>query len=141
MNFGPRLVIKDDVVLFAGGDRTMRAFSKAVSPNPQGYTQLLLALDFAVGPAREIVVAGRPGAQDTEAMLAALHREFLPNKVVLFRPEGAAGEIAELAPFTRDQEARDGKATAYVCENFACKAPTTDIEAMLALVRGPDPDE
>jgi len=117
-----------------------RAFSGDVARQPSVYTELLLALDFAEGPAFEVVVAGEPDAADTRAMLRALQRELLPNKVVLFRPQGATGEeqpeIAKLAPFTAGQVALEGAATAYVCQNFACRAPTTDVGEMLALVRG-----
>ena len=40
----------------------------------------------------------------------------------------------ELAPFTEYQVAQDGKATAYVCLDHACHAPTTDPQKMLALL-------
>ncbi len=92
----------------------------------------LIALDFALGPSFEVVIAGDPGADDTRAMLAALRERFLPHKVVLLRPPGDEPEIVRLAEFTRDQRAQDGRATAYVCREHACKAPTTSIETMLA---------
>ena len=66
-------------------------------------------------------------------MLEALRHEFLPNKVVLLRPDGEEGkQIARLAAYTRDQTSIDGKATAYVCRDYACALPTTKIDAMLA---------
>jgi uncharacterized protein YyaL (SSP411 family) len=37
-----------------------------------------------------------------------------------------------LAPFTESQLAVNGKATAYVCQDFACKLPTNDIATMLS---------
>ena len=78
-------------------------------------------------------------------MFAALHREFLPNKVVVFRPQQAAGEeaplITRLAAYTKAQTALDGKPTAYVCENYTCQAPTTDIAVMLEYLAGPSADD
>jgi len=66
-------------------------------------------------------------------MTAALRQPFLPAKVVLYRPadEGMAETIIKIAPYTRSMAARNGRATAYVCQNFACKLPTTSIEQML----------
>jgi len=109
-----------------------KAFQKQVSSSPSAYTQLMSALDFEVGPAFEVVVAGDLQREDTRKMLRALQEKFIPNKVVIFRPDGDASEIVKLAPYTEQQRSIAGKATAYVCQNFACKAPTTDVEEMLA---------
>ena len=110
----------------------LRAFSRQINLGPTAYSQLLCAVDFAVGPAFEVVIAGEPEAQSTRDMLAALRGSYHPNKVVLLRPAGEAGsQISRLAPFTATQVAIDGLATAYVCRNFSCRAPTTDTVEML----------
>ena len=110
----------------------LRAFSRQINLGPTAYSQLLCAVDFAVGPAFEVVIAGEPEAQSTRDMLAALRGSYHPNKVVLLRPAGEAGsQISRLAPFTATQVAIDGLATAYVCRNFSCRAPTTDTAEML----------
>ena len=110
----------------------MKAFGGDVRKNPAAHTQLLNAVDFGVGPSYEVVIAGIHGAQDTIAMLHALRSSFAPNKVVLFRPDGeAVPAITQLAEFTLNQKSLGGKATAYVCLNYACKAPTTDLKAMM----------
>ncbi len=101
---------------------------------PSGFAAFLIGLDLAVGPTFEVVVVGRPGAADTEAMLSALRSRYLPNAVVIFRPEGEASAITRLAPYTATQHTLGGKATAYVCRNFVCNRPTTDIGKMLALL-------
>jgi len=112
-----------------------RAFSKIVRQLAGAYTQLMVAVDFAVGPAHEVVIAGRPGAEDTRAMLRALHRRFLPNAVVLFRPtDHSAPQIVQLAGFLEHHTSIDGKATAYVCANHSCNRPTTKIDEMLTLI-------
>jgi len=115
--------------------RIARAFAGEVGQTPMAYTQLMIALDFALGPSYEVVVAGRPQADDTRSMLRALRARFLPNAVVLFRPsDQPEPAIARLAPFTRDQKGLDGQPTAYVCLNHACKSPTTDAAQMLGLL-------
>ncbi len=111
-----------------------RTFSMTVSPSPVAHTQLMVALDFAVGPSLEVVVAGRLGADDVQQMLRALRSEFAPNKVVLFRPDGVAPKITQLAAFTEYQTPVGGRATAYVCRNYMCESPTTDVEAMRELI-------
>jgi len=112
-----------------------RAFSRNVRQLPSAYTQLMVGVDFVVGPSYEVVVAGNSEAADTKAMLAALMRRFLPNKVVLLNPsEQESPEIGQLAEFTRYQTSIGSKATAYVCLNYSCRLPTTDIKKMLELL-------
>ncbi|MFW6162984.1 MAG: thioredoxin domain-containing protein [Planctomycetota bacterium] len=114
-----------------------RAFASRVRRMPAAHTQLMAALDFAVGPSFEVVIAGQPGADDTEALLTALRTRFLPNKVVLLRPAGVEEPpIARIAPFVEAQTARDGRATAYVCRDQACREPTTKKDEMLNALAG-----
>jgi uncharacterized protein YyaL (SSP411 family) len=111
------------------------AFSGSVKQSPSAHTQLMVALDFGIGPCYEVVIAGNVQAEDTKAMVKALRARFLPNKVVLLNPNGRESpEIAKLAEFTKNQPSIDGRATAYVCLNYNCKLPTTDINKMLELL-------
>ena len=112
-----------------------RAFSENVKRAPLAYPQLMVALDFGVGPSYEVVVAGDSQAADTKAMLKALMTQFMPNKIALLRPsEQESPDIIHLAEFTRYQSSIEGKATAYVCFNHSCEFPTTDITKMLGLL-------
>ncbi|MFU8767543.1 MAG: thioredoxin domain-containing protein, partial [Candidatus Methanoperedens sp.] len=91
---------------------------------------------FAIGPDSEVVIIGDREAEDTKAMFEPLGKEFLPNKVVIFRPaKEEHSEIMSLAPYTRDMSDKNGKATAYVCRNYSCELPTTEKERMLELLR------
>ena len=112
------------------------AFSGIVSTRPAGFTQLMVGLDFGVGPSYEVVVVGDPDSKDTVKMISRLRSKFLPNKVVLFKPSNQENpEIVEIAEFTKAQSALGNKATAYVCLNYNCKLPTTDIDKMLELLQ------
>ena len=105
---------------------------KQIIRAPSSNTQLMSALAFAFGPSFEVVISGDSNKEDTQTMLKALHKNYSPNKVVLFRPaDEEQPAIVALAEFTEFQKSIDGKATAYVCQNYACKAPTTDIKEML----------
>jgi uncharacterized protein YyaL (SSP411 family) len=112
-----------------------RAFSGSVKQLPSAHTQLMVALDFGIGPCYEVVIVGKAKAEDTKAMAKALRTRFLPNKVVLLKPsEQKSPEIAQLAEFTRNQSSIEGKATAYVCMDYDCKLPITDINKLLDLL-------
>ena len=114
---------------------TFKAFSNQVRQSPSAYTQLMIALDFAVGPSNEVVIVGDLNSGETIKMLSSLREEFIPNKVVLFRPDtDEKPPIVQMAEYTENQRSIDGKATAYVCRNFACKQPTNDPKQMLKFI-------
>ena len=111
-------------------------FSDQVSQIPQGYTQFLSALLFAFGPTYEVVIAGEREAQDTNQLLETLRQNYLPNKVLLFNPEGdERAKITHLALFLESKGTIDGKAAAYVCRDYSCKMPTNDPKQMLTILK------
>ena len=85
-------------------------------------------MDFYIGPRQEIVIAGKKDSADTNAMLSEVRRRFLPRAVILLHAEGKDGKaIEKVAEFVKMQKAAGGKATAYVCENYVCKLPVTNM--------------
>ena len=115
-----------------------RAFSARVGQAPSAHTQLLCGLDFGVGPTREVVIVGDPAATDTQKMLQTLGAQFLPNTVVLLRPTDAPdSRIGKLASYLMPMTSLDQRATAYICRNYACSAPTTDYLEMLSILKEP----
>jgi hypothetical protein len=115
----------------------LRAYRDLIGQMPAGFSAMLCALDFYVDRAREIALVGRD-AQGARQMLATVRRLFVPNKVVAFSDEGdaGAGEHAAIVPLLAGKVAKSGKATAYVCENFQCKAPVTDAEMLEKVLAG-----
>jgi len=96
------------------GDRTLRAFASRLISGGTGVPQMLAALTFHLARPREIVLAG-PRDRRMDEMLAAIRRYFLPSTVILMAHDSA-----------HPMPAVDGMATAYICENFACKLPVTE---------------
>ncbi len=109
----------------------MQLFSGQVSKMPIGYTQLMCALDFAVGPSREIVVAGDPEREETQEIISDINREFVPNKVILLKPEGRGTEISAIAEYVSDMSMKDGRTTVHICQNYNCNLPSTDRKEIL----------
>jgi uncharacterized protein YyaL (SSP411 family) len=53
----------------------------------------------------------------------------MPNAIILLNPGGESGkELEKLIPFIKEMKPLDRKATVYVCENYSCQAPTTDLD-------------
>jgi uncharacterized protein YyaL (SSP411 family) len=119
--------------------RLAAAFSSHVAGHPRMHTEFLCGLDYALGPSREVVVVGRPGAPDTKALLAALRGSCLRDIAVLFKPAGGgdAATIERLAPFTKDMNAGGGRAAAYVCSGGACRRPVSSAAELLEALDEP----
>jgi hypothetical protein len=116
-------------------EQAIESFGKTISRSPTGFSQFLIALDFAVGPTKEIVIAGDLHQEDTNLMLYAIRRRFLPGKVLILHPEGEEGKaIEKIIPFVKGQNKINEKAAAYICENYTCRAPTKDLAKMISLI-------
>ncbi len=120
--------------LEARADRLAKTFSGSIEQSPSALTLLMSAIDFGVGPTHEVVIVGDSQAEDAKQMLQALRSTFLPSKVTLFRPtEEKSPEIIRLATYVEPYISIEGQATAYVCHNYICSLPTTEVEVMLEL--------
>lgn len=114
-------------------DEAQKLFAKNMKKAPTGFGAALQSVDFITGTAREIIITGRKDASDTQQLRQHLNRHFLPRSVqILNDPEDEL--IPELAPYLSDYEMKDGRATAYVCQNYSCELPTTDPEKMMDLI-------
>ena len=92
---------------------------------PTGFGHALGAADFALARVREVAIVGRPGAADTDALLAEVWGTYQPNRVLAAAAPGDAAAQGEV-PLLADRPALKGRATAYVCEHFVCQRPVTD---------------
>ncbi|MHC4627075.1 MAG: thioredoxin domain-containing protein [Planctomycetota bacterium] len=111
------------------GSRVLEAFSGQLDKAPCYAPAMLETLSFALGPASEIVIAGRSDAADTKQMLELVGSRFLPNTVVLLHDsERADSALYEVVLFLKNHAAIEGRATAYVCENYACKKPVSSLD-------------
>ncbi len=88
------------------------------------FGRLLCALDFHLSTPKEIAVVGEAGSDETRALLREVWARYLPNKIVAQAAEGDA-RASEIVPLLRDRNAIGGRATAYVCEHYACQQPVT----------------
>jgi len=127
--------ITQDAVLEKAGRDTLAAWSGTISQYPMGYPMSLNALDFVLGPSQEIVIAGDPADAATQALIATVRAHHAPNVVVVLHPPGDAGAaVRETIPFVAGQGLVDGKPAAYVCSNYACKAPVTTPDELRELL-------
>ena len=117
---------------FARAEKTLRLFQPQAAQAPSGFGRLLCAIDVRLGPSREIVIAGGLGDPAARKLLDAVRQRYLPNAVVAWARPGR-GADARL-PLLKGRAPVDGKPAAYVCENYACRAPVTSVAALAKLL-------
>ena len=98
--------------------RTIESLRPRWSQTPHALPELLCAIERALEPPRQIVLAGDPASPEFQALAAVACERPGPRRA-LVRAD------ADALPWTAAMTPRDGHATAYVCENFTCQAPVT----------------
>jgi uncharacterized protein YyaL (SSP411 family) len=167
------------------GLRTVEAFRAQWLGAPYALPQMLCALELALQPPPQVVLAGEPGADDFRVLAAVLHERLGPRRVLLcadssgtgqapstgstspfdklrvpslsrdspqasfrLRPtfakasdgrQGYVGQapqawLTERVPELAAMRTADGRAMAYVCNNFTCQQPVNDAAALRALL-------
>jgi hypothetical protein len=101
-----------------------RSFAGIISKSPSAFSQTLTGIDFTIGPAYEIVISSTEYDHSALLMINAIRQIYLPHKIILLRTN--SNNLGELAGFVSIQTPVDGKATVYICKNFACDYPITD---------------
>ena len=131
--------IKNDSKYQERAEQTINAFRQTLSTFPSAMPQILVALDFSLSKPRQVVIAGKLDAPETKVLLGEVRRHFSPNTIVLLA-DGGEGQkyLGENNEAIRAMTPVNGKAAAYVCENFTCKAPVTDPQALARLLGSGD---
>jgi uncharacterized protein len=127
--------IRDMKELRERGEKTIAAFAAPLQHYPSALPQMLVALEFSITKPQQIVLAGQPAADDTRVLQTEVSRHFLPDTILLLA-DGAEGQtfLGEKLPELKEMQPVNGKAAAYVCENFTCKAPVTSAEELSRLL-------
>ncbi len=111
--------------------QTMEAFATKINRSPAAYTMMLQAIAIFQNPSYEVLIAGSPKDEATLKLFDRLHALYQPNMVTIFVDEKDTA-VRKLLPFTGSYTAgAQGQPLVYVCQNYACKLPTDDIEVVI----------
>jgi uncharacterized protein YyaL (SSP411 family) len=111
----------------ARAERWVATLAPVAGEYPTAFAFLLEAVGRLVRPPLEVAVVGEPDDPVRGALVDVLRRRLLPSSV---RVTAAPGTGAELTPLLAGRAEGDGRATAYVCQRFACQLPVTDADAL-----------
>jgi len=121
------------------GRRTLAAFRARWEEAPQALPQMLCAFEPALDPPRHVVLTGRPGTPGFAALADAARARLGPRRTLLAldATPGARAFFARNSPWLAAMGAGDGRATAYVCEEYVCRAPARTAADLRRLLDGP----
>jgi uncharacterized protein YyaL (SSP411 family) len=111
-------------------DRAIASVTAFAPRHGTGFANWLSAMDFALAPVVEIAIVGDPAADETKRLLAPATAGYRPNQVLAV----AADPESSAVPLLGGRFAIDGRPTAFVCRNFACRQPVNEPEALAALL-------
>ncbi|HDR46704.1 MAG TPA: thioredoxin domain-containing protein [Geoalkalibacter subterraneus] len=117
------------------GERLLERLLPMAEQNPQGFGQLLIALDYALGPRQEVVICVPESDGRPLKMLAVLRQKLRPGTLVLLQQADDAESSPPLAPL-RGKHVVDGQPTAWVCREQSCRAPVTSAEGLGQILDG-----
>jgi uncharacterized protein YyaL (SSP411 family) len=111
-------------------EAALRGYQPVMEEHPAASGQMLVALDFFLGPVQEIAVIGGASDPGTMQALAALRGAFRPSTVIAFHDPTSGEAPTDLIPLLKDRPMVDNRITVYVCENFVCQSPLVGAEAV-----------
>jgi uncharacterized protein len=113
--------------------QTLRVFRGLLDRNPYGSAAMLCTLDWYLSKPKEVVIVGRRGDGATEALVAAVHQQYVPNKLVLVSDDSCL-DRSNRFPWVDGKVSLNGLPTAYVCQRFTCSQPVTESAQLTSLL-------
>lgn len=110
----------------------LEAFAPRLNQQPVTLPQMCCSWMLARATKSQIILAGRA----IEPLLAEVRSEYLPFTAVLaLRTEQERARFGAWLPAVAGMGEVDGRAAAYVCENFACQLPVADPAALRGILK------
>lgn len=119
--------ITSDHSFYEKASKTIEFFSSEISKLPSYHSMSLIGLMFYFYPVSEVLISGK--CKDAAYLL---NSKFLPNKVILYR-DLDLDRLKSVAPYTTNIPF-SSDCEIYVCKNFSCNLPTTDLNYILELL-------
>ncbi|MCY6484567.1 thioredoxin domain-containing protein [Clostridium aestuarii] len=101
-------------------------FGSRVRSIPNAHAYFMIAVMFKNISTKEIVIAGNKKDKDVKRILNEINKSFMPFSTVVLNDGN--DKLYEILPIIKSKKTIDNKSTVYLCENFACKEPITDID-------------
>jgi uncharacterized protein YyaL (SSP411 family) len=124
------LTARGDLELAA--TRALQSAGTVLERYPSAAGQSLIALDFLLGPRREVVVVAGEDPNELDQALHQIASNFDPYRVVIPVTRASAKALESLTPLVHGRTTPTASLRTYICENQVCKAPIDGLAALSA---------
>jgi uncharacterized protein YyaL (SSP411 family) len=112
-------------------EKSLTLITGFVMRYPLGFAHWLSAAENVIGTIKQVAVLGEAQDENFQKMINILRAEYRPGMVT-----AAASHPTEDSPALLNNRGMiESKSTAYVCEGFVCKQPTTEIQTLIELLK------
>jgi uncharacterized protein YyaL (SSP411 family) len=116
----------------AAAEQALATMGPYLARYPTAFAQWLCALELAHAGITEVAIVGDRADEETRRLVAVADRGYHPFRVLAVSPAPRESAV----PLVTDRFALNGRATAFVCRDFACRQPVHEPEALDALLVG-----
>ena len=113
----------------------LNRFSKRLNRSGMGHTMMMKAVDFLMGPSYEIIISGKERNANSDKLIKQINRIKKFNKVIIWVDEENKSSLKSIMPFIDYFPVDSKDPMVYVCQNYSCQLPTTDINKIIKLIK------
>jgi uncharacterized protein YyaL (SSP411 family) len=124
--------LTSDQQLLEEADQQLKSFAGEVAKAPMGYSFFLMAIQFALGPSKEIMISGDPAHEKTKEMINVIQQTYLPDAVIALEPRESDSQTMKWwLPSVDEKEYKAEKPAVYICENYSCQQPINKVNQLV----------
>lgn len=112
------------------GYKTLQVFSWEISNFPSAHTFSLIALDLVLNGSKELVIV--PVGENWLEPKEYLDRLYIPDLMILKKDS----VTERFSKFINQMKVENNKDTYYLCSNYVCEEPITDINVLNEKLKG-----
>nr|XP_033816049.1 spermatogenesis-associated protein 20 isoform X1 [Geotrypetes seraphini] len=113
----------------------LAAFSEKLQKLPISLAEMARALIAYHQTLKQVIICGDPKEENTGKLLRTVQSTYSPHKVVILADGSQRGFLYKNLSFLSSLKRQESKATAYVCEKFACTRPVESIKDLQKLLQ------
>lgn len=122
--------ITGDDELINKAEKSLILYSGDLERMPFSSPSMLCSLGFYLNSPKEIVITGKNGNEKFNTFLDLIHKTYMPNKVLMHANE----ELKKISEFISEISGDGNEDKVFVCENFKCNLPITELAALKKLL-------
>ena len=116
--------------------KSLKTLTEQAKKFPTSFSFMFCGFMFEQENPRELLIVANSLDSETKDSIKMFRSKYLPNTVILLKTPFNEKGLIKISPWIKEHFAINGKPTFYVCKNFSCARPTTNIKSALNLLTG-----